>query len=385
MARRKRRLPGVGPVEPGPSREPMAGTSPQPGAPLHGSPTWGPGQGAPGESPAATDRRGRALRDLRVSVTDRCNFRCTYCMPRDVFGPGFEFVPREELLTFEEIQRVASLFVRLGVEKVRITGGEPLLRRELERLVAMLAELEGVRDLTMTTNASLLPGRAEALRDVGLRRVTVSLDALDDEVFRAMSDVNLPVSRVLEGIDAASDAGLTPVKVNMVVKRGANDHQVERMAAHFRGTGHILRFIEYMDVGSTNGWRMEDVVPASEIHRRIHERWPLEPMEPDYPGEVATRYRYRDGAGEVGIISSVTRPFCATCTRARLTADGELFTCLFAADGHGLKDLLRSGASDDEILQRVRGIWEHRDDRYSELRTEATSPLPRVEMSRIGG
>jgi GTP 3',8-cyclase len=328
---------------------------------------------------------GRPLRDLRISVTDRCNFRCVYCMPREVFGPDFEFLPRAQLLSFEEITRLTRIFVSLGVEKVRITGGEPLLRRDLEELVRMLAGVEGLRDLTLTTNASLLPGKAEKLREAGLRRITVSLDALDDGVFQAMTDQPVPVERVLSGIEAAHRAGLTPVKVNMVVKRGANEEQIVPMARHFRGSGHILRFIEYMDVGNTNGWRMDDVVPAREIHDRIHAHWPLDPIDPNYEGEVAERYRYRDGAGEVGIIASVTRPFCSTCTRARLTADGELFTCLFGRRGHDLRRLLRSGIDDEEVAGTIEAIWTRRTDRYSQIRSEATHDLPRVEMSRIGG
>ncbi len=332
-----------------------------------------------------TDQMDRPLRDLRLSVTDRCNFRCVYCMPREVFGPDFEFLQRRQLLTFEELTRLTRVFATLGVEKVRITGGEPLLRREVETLVAMLSEIEGIRDLTMTTNASLLSRKAEALARAGLRRITVSLDALDDAVFREMADTAVPVERVLEGIEAAAAVGLRPVKVNMVVKRGANEDQIVAMADHFRGTGHVLRFIEYMDVGNTNGWRMDDVVPAREVHDRIHARWPLEPVDPNYTGEVADRYRYRDGAGEIGIIASVTRPFCDTCTRARVTADGELFTCLFARRGHDLRARLRGGASDAELRESLASIWSGRTDRYSQLRSQATVDLPRVEMSRIGG
>ncbi len=331
------------------------------------------------------DRMGRPIRDLRISVTDRCNFRCIYCMPREVFGPSYEFLSRDQVLSFEEIHRLAGLFVEAGVEKIRITGGEPLLRREVEKLVAMLAGLEGLSDLTMTTNASLLPGKAAALKEAGLHRVTVSMDALDDAVFRAMSDVQIPVDTVLEGIARAEEVGLSPVKVNMVVKRGVNEDQILEMSEHFRGTGHILRFIEFMDVGNSNGWRMEDVVPAREIRDVIHDRWPIEPLEPNYKGEVANRYRYLDGAGEVGIIASVTQPFCSDCNRVRLTADGELFTCLFARRGHDFRALLREGATDSEIADRLEAIWTDRADRYSELRSLATIDLPRVEMSRIGG
>jgi cyclic pyranopterin phosphate synthase len=331
------------------------------------------------------DTLGRPLRDLRISVTDRCNFRCVYCMPKEVFGRDFQFLEREELLTFEEIARLARVFVACGVRKIRVTGGEPLVRRNVERLIQQLAGIDHLRDLTMTTNGALLASRARTLREAGLQRVTVSLDSLEEDVFRAMNDVGFPVARVLEGIEAAARAGLTPVKVNMVVKRGVNDHSVLDMADHFRGTGHVLRFIEYMDVGTTNGWRLEDVVPAAEIVRSIDAFWPLEPVEPNYQGEVARRYRYRDGAGEIGVIASVTQPFCRVCTRARLSADGQLYTCLFASRGHDLRSLLREGASDDKIAEGLTTIWARRADRYSESRTAETRPLPKVEMSRIGG
>jgi len=330
------------------------------------------------------DRLSRPLRDLRISVTDRCNFRCVYCMPREIFGRDYQFLDRAELLTFEEITRVARICAGLGVRKIRLTGGEPLVRRDIEQLVAMLAEIPGL-DLTMTTNGSLLPGKAEALRRAGLQRVTVSLDSLDEAVFRAMNDVEFPVARVLEGIRAAAAAGLAPVKVNMVVKRGVNDTSVLPMAEHFRGTGHILRFIEYMDVGTTNGWRLDDIVPAAEIVRRIDAAHPLEPVEPTYRGEVAHRYRYRDGQGEIGLIASVTQAFCRDCTRARLSAEGQLFTCLFASQGHDLRAVLRQGARDDEVAEHLRGIWGARADRYSEIRSAETSGLSRVEMSYIGG
>ncbi len=333
---------------------------------------------------SATDTLGRPVRDLRISVTDRCNFRCVYCMPKEVFGRDYEFLHRGDLLTFEEITRVAAAFVRHGVRKIRLTGGEPLLRRDLERLVAQLAAL-GDLDLTLTTNGSLLPRFARRLRQAGLDRVTVSLDSLDDVTFRAMNDVDFPVARVLEGIEAAADAGLTPVKVNAVVKRGVNENGVVPMARAFRGTGHVVRFIEYMDVGSTNGWRLDDVVPAAEIVARIDEVFPLEPVPPRYPGEVARRYRYRDGAGEIGVIASVTQPFCGDCTRARLSAEGKLYTCLFASRGHDLRALLRRGASDDELAGLIERIWRRRADRYSELRTAETAALPKVEMSYIGG
>jgi cyclic pyranopterin phosphate synthase len=326
----------------------------------------------------------RPLRDLRVSVTDRCNFRCGYCMPKEVFGRDYEFLPRSELLTFEEIERLARVFVRHGVQKVRLTGGEPLVRRDLERLVKLLARIEGL-DLTLTTNGSLLPQKAKLLQEAGLKRVTVSLDSLDDEVFRAMNDVDFPVARVLEGIEAAAEAGFSPIKINMVVKRGLNKDSVLPMARYFRGTGHVLRFIEYMDVGRTNGWRLDEVVSAAEILAAIDPEFPLEPVPPSYPGEVARRFRYRDGAGEIGIIASVTQPFCGDCTRARLSADGRLYTCLFGVRGHDLRALLRGGASDEELEEAVARIWRARGDRYSELRSAETVDLPRVEMSYIGG
>jgi cyclic pyranopterin phosphate synthase len=330
------------------------------------------------------DTRSRPLRDLRISVTDRCDFRCVYCMPKEVFGRDFQFLRRSELLTFEEIARVARIAAGLGVRKLRLTGGEPLLRRDLERLVAMLAEIGGIDDIAMTTNGSLLPRKARALADAGLRRVTVSLDSLDDGVFGSVNDVDFPVGRVLEGIAAASAAGM-PVKVNMVVKRGLNDGSVLDMAEHFRGTGHVLRLIEYMDVGTTNGWKMDDVVPAAELIEAIDAEWPLEPVDPAYAGEVARRYRYADGAGEIGIIASVTQPFCHDCSRARLSAEGRLYTCLFAAAGHDLRRRLRGNGGDEELDAFLRRIWGRRADRYSELRTAETSSRPKVEMSHIGG
>ncbi|MFL5930389.1 MAG: GTP 3',8-cyclase MoaA [Gaiellaceae bacterium] len=330
------------------------------------------------------DTLGRPVRDLRISVTDRCNFRCVYCMPKEVFGRDYAFLPRGELLSFEEIERLARVFAAHGVEKIRLTGGEPLVRRDLELLVAMLARIDGL-DLTLTTNGSLLPQKAQALADAGLRRITVSLDSLDDEVFRAMNDVDFPVKRVLAGIEAAAAAGLAPVKVNMVVRRGLNEHSVLPMARYFRETGHILRFVEYMDVGHTNGWRLDDVVPAAELVAAIDAELPLEPVEPAYRGEVARRWRYRDGGGEIGLIASVTQPFCGDCTRARVSADGKLYTCLFALRGHDLRAVLRSGASDDELFGVIGEVWRVRDDRYSDLRTAATTDLPKVEMSYIGG
>jgi cyclic pyranopterin phosphate synthase len=328
------------------------------------------------------DILGRPLHDLRISITDRCNFRCVYCMPKEVFGRDYEFLPRAQLLDYEEIARLANAFVANGVRKIRITGGEPLVRRHVERLVEMLAALEV--DLTLTTNGSLLPQKAQALADAGLARVTVSLDSLDDATFRAMNDIDFPVARVLEGITAAADAGL-PVKVNAVIKRGLNDEGILDLARHFRGTGHVLRFIEYMDVGHTNGWRLDDVVPAAEIVDTIAAEFPLEPVEPAYRGEVARRWRYADGAGEIGVIASVTQPFCGDCTRARLSADGQLYTCLFAVRGHDLRALIRSDVDDAELREAIAVVWERRTDRYSEIRSAKTADLPKVEMSYIGG
>ena len=331
------------------------------------------------------DRMSRPVHDLRISVTDRCNFRCTYCMPKEIFGRDYEFLARELLLSFEEITRLTGLFAQRGVRKVRLTGGEPLLRKGLETLVADLAGVDKIEDITLTTNGSLLARKAQALADAGLNRVTVSLDSMDDEVFMAMNDVGFPVSRVLEGIEAAAAAGLTPVKVNMVVKKGVNDDSIVDMAKHFRGSGHILRFIEFMDVGTTNGWCLDDVVPAHEIVERVNSAFPLEPIAPNYRGEVANRWRYKDGSGEIGVIASVTQPFCATCTRARLSAEGSLYTCLFANKGTDLRALLRGGADDEEIGEVLDRVWGARTDRYSEIRSEATTDLPRVEMSYIGG
>ena len=330
------------------------------------------------------DRRGRALRDLRISVTDRCNFRCVYCMPKDVFGRDYPFLPHGDLLTFEEIARLARVFKGHGVQKLRLTGGEPLLRKRVERLIEMLAAIGGL-DITLTTNGALLAQKARELKAAGLDRVTVSLDALDDRVFRAMNDMDFPVARVLEGIDAAADAGLAPVKINMVVKRGMNEREIVPMARRFKDSGHIVRFIEYMDVGHTNGWRMDDVVPSSEVLRLIGAEFPLEPMEPNYRGEVAERWRYVDGGGEVGVISSVTQAFCRECTRARLSTDGKLYTCLFATAGFDLRALLRGGSEDDRISDAIAAIWRQRSDRYSEIRSEHTAKLPKIEMSYIGG
>ena len=328
------------------------------------------------------DTLGRPLETLRVSITDRCNFRCVYCMPKEAFGRDHAFLDRKELLSFEEIARVVGVFAGLGVRTVRITGGEPLVRRDVERLVAQLSEIPDL-ELALTTNGALLPQKAQALAEAGLDRVTVSLDSVDDAVFRALNDVDFPVERVLDGIDAAAAAGL-PVKVNAVVKRGVNDDGIVALAEHFRGTGHTLRFIEYMDVGHTNGWRLDDVVPADEIVKRIAAAWPLEPV-PGRQDETALRFRYRDGAGEIGVIASVTMPFCGGCSRARLSAEGRLHTCLFALRGHDLRAPLRAGAPDAELAEMLRGIWTLRTDRYSELRTAETASLPKVEMSYIGG
>ncbi len=333
------------------------------------------------------DTRGRPMRDLRISVTDRCNFRCTYCMPRAVFDANYKFLPRDALLSFEEIARLAGIFVGLGVKKIRLTGGEPLLRKDLPRLVEMLAPLGA--DLTLTTNGSTLVKHAAALKDAGLDRITVSLDSLDEATFRAMNDADFPVAKVLDGIAAAAHAGFSPVKINMVVKRGVNDHQIVDAARFWRsagrGSGHILRFIEFMDVGSTNGWRMDDVIPSAEVVRRIAEAFPLEPAEANYTGEVAERWRYQDGAGEIGVISSVTQAFCRDCSRMRLSTEGSLYTCLFAQHGHDLKSLLRGGAADDAIRDSIAAVWRARDDRYSEVRTAETAKQPKVEMSYIGG
>jgi cyclic pyranopterin phosphate synthase len=332
---------------------------------------------------APLDTLNRPLRDLRISVTDRCNFRCVYCMPKEVFGRDYRFLDRKELLSFEEIERVARLFVGLGVEKIRLTGGEPLVRKNLEELVAKLTQIEAL-DIALTTNGSLLPQKAQALADAGLQRVTVSLDSLDDEVFRSMNDVDFPVTRVLAGIDAAAAAGM-PVKVNMVVKRGINEDSILEMARYFKGSGHILRFIEFMDVGATNGWRMDEVVTAKEIIARIDAEFPLEPVDANYRGEVAKRWRYRDGSGEIGVIASVTQSFCGDCSRARITAEGKLYTCLFAVRGHDLRALLRDGSSEAAVADAIAGIWRRRSDRYSDLRAAGTADLPKVEMSYIGG
>jgi len=335
------------------------------------------------------DARGRPLHDLRVSVTDRCNFRCGYCMPKSVFDRDYAFLPQSSLLRFEEIERIVKVFVSHGVEKVRLTGGEPLLRKDLEKLIERLARLTTVNaralDLTLTSNGSLLTRKAAALRDAGLQRLTVSLDALDDDVFRAMNDVDFPVCDVLDGIDAAAKAGFRSIKINMVVKRGVNDHQILPMAKHFRGSGHVLRFIEFMDVGASNGWRLDDVMPSRDVVGAINAVFPLEPIAAQYGGEVAARWRYLDGSGEIGVISSVTEPFCTDCSRARLSTEGRLYTCLFAASGHDLRGLLRGGASDGQLAGAIAHLWQSRADRYSEIRSSQTQGLRKIEMSYIGG
>jgi len=347
-------------------------------------PTYTP---APGGTLA--DTRGRLLRDLRISVTDRCNFRCTYCMPKSVFDKDYRFLPKSELLSFNEITRMAQLFVAHGVEKIRLTGGEPLLRKNLEVLIEMLTALKTLDDkpldIALTTNASLLSKKAQALKAAGLQRVTVSLDSLDDAIFRAMNDVDFSVADVLNGIDAAHNAGFAPIKINMVVKKGVNDQDIVAMARHFKGSGHIVRFIEFMDVGSSNGWRMNDVVPSAEIVRMINAEMPIIEVESNYTGEVAQRWAYADGSGEIGVISSVTQAFCSTCTRARLSTDGKLYTCLFSQSGHDLRRLMRSGKSDKKIAGTIGLIWNQREDQYSEIRTEETSQRKKVEMSYIGG
>lgn len=330
------------------------------------------------------DTLNRPLRDLRISVTDRCNFRCTYCMPKEIFDRKYQFLQKTQLLTFEEIFRLARIFVALGVHKIRLTGGEPLMRRELERLIEMLATLPEL-DLSLTTNGSFPIQRVRSLKNAGLKRISVSLDSLEDAVFQAMNDVDFPVARVLEWIDACAAAGLAPVKINMVVKRGLNDNSILSMARYFKDTGHILRFIEFMDVGNSNAWRMDDVVSAREIAAIIDAEMPIAPVDPNYRGEVAQRWRYRDSGGEIGIIASVTQAFCRDCTRLRLSADGSLYTCLFASHGHDLRKLLRENASDAEINAAVSSLWQARRDRYSEIRSAATVPLRKVEMSYIGG
>lgn len=342
-----------------------------------------------------SDTLGRSLRDLRISVTDRCNFRCNYCMPSEIFDKDYAFLPQSSLLSFEEITRLATIFVAHGVEKIRLTGGEPLLRKNLEVLIGMLSRLQTPQgkplDITLTTNGSLLARKAQALKDAGLRRVTVSLDALDDVIFRGMNDVDFPVADVLKGIEVAQQVGLAPIKINMVVKRGTNDSQILPLARHFRHTGAVLRFIEYMDVGATNGWRMDEVLPSAQVIAHLQTEFALAAIDPNYPGETAERWRYLDGGGEIGVISSVTQAFCGECNRARLSTEGKLFLCLFASQGHDLRALLRGNYADDQIAAAVGPIWQARSDRYSELRAalppDASPPgsAKRVEMSYIGG
>lgn len=332
------------------------------------------------------DKFNRPLRDLRISVTDRCNFRCTYCMPADVFGEAYHFLPKSHLLTFEEIVRLTELIVQQGAVKLRLTGGEPLVRQEIEKLIAMLAQLEGVQDIALTTNAYFLPQKVEALRMAGLKRITVSLDSLDEAVFQKMNGKRSSVAKVLAGIDAAVKAGYAPIKINSVVQRGVNDETLVELAQWAKEQGHIIRFIEYMDVGTLNGWRMDDVVPAKEIVERINAVLPLEPADQNYFGEVAERWRYKDGSGEIGVIASVTQPFCGACTRLRLSPEGRLFTCLFGTHGVDLRDPMRAGASDDELTELIRGTWQKRADRYSEIRTSLTKPVRnKVQMYHIGG
>lgn len=332
-----------------------------------------------------TDTFNRPLRDLRISVIDKCNFRCTYCMPAEIFGASYEFLPKSALLTFEEITRLTGLFVQMGVVKVRLTGGEPLLRPHLEELVKMLAGIDGIEDIALTTNGYYLAEKAQILKEAGLHRATVSLDTLDDAIFRQMNGQKSGVAKVLQGIEAAERAGLSPIKINAVVQRGANDHTVVDLARFCKEHGYIVRFIEYMDVGNINGWRMDDVVPAKEIVQKIHAAMPLEPVEGQYRGEVARRYRYQDGQGEIGLIASVTMPFCGDCTRMRLSADGKMYTCLFATLGRDLRDPMRQGASDDELAQIILGTWQHRDDKYSEDRFLLTPRRQKIEMFHIGG
>ncbi len=332
------------------------------------------------------DTLSRPIRDLRISVTDRCNFRCTYCMPKEVFNSDYEFLRRDDLLSFEEITRISKVFADIGVKKIRLTGGEPLLRKNIPVLIEQLSSIAGIEDISLTTNGVLLTqNMAQQLKDSGLQRITVSLDALDDETFKAISDVTFKVDKVLDAIETADSVGLSPVKINMVVKKGINEHAILPMAKHFHASGKILRFIEYMDVGSTNHWQMDDVFSAKEIVDVINQELPIEPADENYKGEVAKRWRYKDGGGEVGIISSVTQPFCQSCTRARLSAEGKLYTCLFATQGKDLRHLIREGANDEHVKEVVNAIWKKRTDRYSELRTSETVLLPKVEMSYIGG
>lgn len=336
-------------------------------------------------NPDLIDTLGRALRDLRISVTDRCNFRCTYCMPKEIFGRGYRFLPQEEVLTFEEMTRLIGVFASLGTRKLRLTGGEPMMRKQVETLVEMLMEIPKLEDIALTTNGSFPLERIESLKQAGLRRMTVSLDALDNPTFKQMNDVDFPVEKVLGWIEASIVQGFSPIKINMVVKRGVNEGDILTMAKYFDRPETILRFIEFMDVGSSNGWRLDDVVSAKEIVAMIDKEMPVEMVKANYRGEVANRYRYKDSGNEFGVIASVTQPFCGDCTRARLSANGSLYTCLFAVQGHDFKGLLRGGASDGEIREMIVSIWKKREDRYSELRSENTDDLPKIEMSFIGG
>lgn len=332
------------------------------------------------------DTLSRPIRDLRISVTDRCNFRCTYCMPKEVFNSSYEFLRRDDLLSFEEITRISKVFADCGVKKIRLTGGEPLLRKNIPVLIEQLTKINGIEDISLTTNGVLLTrNMAQQLKDAGLQRITVSLDALDNETFKSISDVSFDVDKVLNAIEVADSVGLSPVKVNMVVKKGVNEHAILPMAKYFHNSGKILRFIEFMDVGSTNHWQMNDVFSAKEIVNEVNQELPIEPANANYKGEVAKRWRYKDGGGEVGVISSVTQPFCQSCTRARLSAEGKLYTCLFAVEGKDLRHLIRQGANDEHIKDVVSAIWKKREDQYSELRTSETTLLPKVEMSYIGG
>lgn len=359
------------------------------GVPLDALPERRPTVRAAGASGQPLDTRHRPLRDLRISLTDKCNFRCTYCMPREIFGTDYEFLPHSSLLSFEEIERVARQAVALGVRKLRLTGGEPLLRRNIEVLVEMLARLRTPEgdpvELTLTTNGTLLGRKARALKDAGLNRVTVSLDALDDQRFTQLSDSGVSVATVLDGIAQAHAVGLAPVKVNMVVRKGLNDDQILPMVEHFKGSGQILRFIEYMDVGTSNGWNLDEVVSGADIVARIHERYPLAPAQAQYRGEVASRWRFADGSGEVGVITSVSQPFCGDCSRMRLSPEGRLFLCLFASQGYDVRAQLRDGATDEQLAAYLHGVWSGRRDRYSEIRGEQTAGRPRIEMSYIGG
>lgn len=334
------------------------------------------------------DTFGRPLRDLRISVTDRCNFRCPYCMPAEIFGEAYQFLPRADILTFEEIARLVAIFAELGVNKARVTGGEPLLRTDLQRLIGQLSQIDGIEDVTLTTNGYLLAQQAQGLKNAGLHRVTVSLDSLDDEVFKVMNGRGFGVRRVVHAIQRAAEVGLSPIKINSVVQKGVNDHTIVDLARHFKGTGSIVRFIEYMDVGNRNGWKLDQVVSADEIVSRIDAEMPLEPMKSNYVGEVANRYRYKDGSGEIGVIASVTKPFCGACTRSRLSTDGSIFTCLFANTGVSLRNPMRGGASNDELRDMISQVWGRRTDRYSEERSSATngdSGPRKIEMYQIGG